>query len=140
MNPNRGEASQANFELPQPASPEAADDSLDGAVEAPTAAPETVGKRSSQPALPTVPDDVPVADQPAIPAAQAQADDHAAATTQAVIPDSEHIERSWIDKTRAVISQAREDPYIQKNEVSKIKAEYIQKRFNKEIKTEESAK
>jgi hypothetical protein len=138
MNPNRGGAPEANFNLPPP-TPEAGDDSLDKAVEAPASALETVGKKPLQPALPTVPDDIPVADQPTIPAAQPQTNGDAASQTQAAIPDSDHIERSWIDKTRSIISQTREDPYIQKKEVSKIKAEYIKKRFNKQIKTEESA-
>src|SRR5258708_25983220 len=47
------------------------------------------------------------------------------------------IEPIWVDKAKAIISQTREDPYMQKTEMSRVKAEYIQKRFRSEEHTSE---
>jgi hypothetical protein len=136
MNPNRGEASQANFETPpQPQSPEVEDNSLEQAAEAPAAAPEKAGNQPQTPTLPLSLDDIPTAGQPALPVA-ASDDQISRASAHAEIPDGDHIPEVWIDKTKSVIAQTRQDPYIQKNEVSRIKAEYIQKRFNKQIKVD----
>lgn len=134
MNPNRGEAAQANFETPQqPKGPETAEDSLDKDVEAPAAVPESAGNQPIVPALPLIPDDIPAASQPALPV---PATDGAVQAAHAAIPDGDHIPEVWIDKTKSVIAQTKQDPYIQKSEVEKIKAEYIQKRFNKQIKVD----
>lgn len=137
MNPNR-EGPQLNFELPaQAPSPETGDQKPEKAAEAPAAPAEQAGKQTPQPLLPAIPD-IPVADTPviAIPvlddATAYPAADHSA-------QDTEHIEPIWVDKAKAIISQTREDPYMQKTEMSRVKAEYIQKRFNKQIKTDEAA-
>lgn len=138
MNPNRGE-SQVNFELPQqPASPEADKDKPEKTVEAPAAQPEQAGKQAKQPALPAVPDDIPAADTPIIAAPvddalQDKSDPHQSAK------DTDHIEPEWVGKAKAIIARTQDDPYLQKSEMSKIKADYIQKRFNKQIKTDEAA-
>lgn len=135
MNPE----SQVNFELPpQPPSPEQGQQGQEQSVEAPPARPEQVGKQAPQPALPAIPDDIPAADKPVIAtppdaAAPAPSDPHAAAA------DSDHIEPIWVNKVKDTVARTREDPYIQSNEVSKIKADYNLKRFNKQIKTDEAA-
>jgi hypothetical protein len=119
-----------NFELPPQPSHEGDDQRQEKGREAPNAAPaEAVGKQPPAPVLPAVPSDLPAADS-----AQAKAfDPHQQAK------DAERIEPEWVDKAKAVISQTRDDPYMQKSEVSKIKADYIQKRFGKQIKTDEAA-
>ena len=136
MNPNRGE-SEINFELPQPGSPETDNQRTEKGAEAPAAAPEQAGKQPPQPVLPAIPDDIPAVDKPiiAVPpqdaAAGHPASDHSA-------QDVERIEPEWVNKAKAIISQTHDDPYMQKSEMSKVKAEYIQKRFNKQIKTDEA--
>jgi hypothetical protein len=138
MNPNRGEAPQASSETPlQPQSPEAVDNALEQGAEAPVAAPEKSGNQPQTPVLPLIPDDIPAAGQPALPAA-ASDNQSAQTTAHTDIPDSDHIPEVWIDKTKSVIAQTRQDPYVQKNEIVKIKAEYNQKRFNKQIKVDTS--
>jgi hypothetical protein len=130
-----------NFELPPQPSHEGDDQRQEKGREAPNAAPaEAVGKQPPAPVLPAVPSDLPAAEPPVIAAppqddsAQAKAfDPHQQAK------DAERIEPEWVDKAKAVISQTRDDPYMQKSEVSKIKADYIQKRFGKQIKTDEAA-
>jgi len=136
MEPNR--VGGPNFELPpQPASPEN-EQRREQAAEAPVARPESAGKQAKAPALPAIPDDIPAADQPviAVPpqdlAAPVPVDPHAAAA------DSDRIEQEWVDKAKAIIARTHDDPYLQKDQMSRIKAEYIQKRFNKTIKTDEA--
>jgi hypothetical protein len=57
---------------------------------------------------------------------------------KAVAADSDHIEREWIDKVKDVVARTHEDPHLQKEQMSRVKAEYIQKRFNKQVKTDEA--
>jgi hypothetical protein len=138
MNPNRSGESPVDFELPSQApSPEGENQRQEKAVEAPTAPQEKAGNKPAAPALPAVPDDIPTADTPVIPAADDDAADSFDPHQQA--KESDRIEPEWVDKAKAVISQTKDDPYKQKNEMSKIKADYIQKRFNKQIKTDEAA-
>ncbi len=128
-----------NFELPevQPPTPEAGEQGAEQSVEAPPARQEQVGKQAPQPVLPPVPPVMPVADQPVI---AAPPDDTAAAPTAFVqAQDSDHIESVWLDKAKDVIARTQDDPYLQKHEMSRVKAEYIQKRFGKQIKTDEAA-
>ncbi|MBX4197293.1 hypothetical protein KW801_01905 [Candidatus Saccharibacteria bacterium] len=140
MNPNRGESSQANFELPpQPVGPEGEDQRQEMAQEAPAAAPETVGKQAPAPALQAIPDDIPAIDAPiiAVPAPDTTVPAHPASDHPA--HDSDHIEPLWVNKAKEVIARTQDDPYLQKSEMSKVKADYIQKRFGKQIKTDEAA-
>lgn len=138
MNPNR-EGPQLNFELPaQLPSGETGDQKQEKAVEGPAAPAEQAGKQAPQPSLPAVPD-IPVADTPviAVPVKDDTTSGFPAADHSA--KDIERIEPIWVDKAKAVIAQTREDPYKQKSEMSRVKAEYIQKRFNKQVKTDEAS-
>jgi hypothetical protein len=138
MNPNR--EGPANFELPTPTPEQAEERRQEQAAEAPPARQEQAGKRPKQPALPAAPDDIPAAATPVIPSTAA--DDTSAIDNfdpHQLAKDSDHIETEWVDKAKAVVARTQDDPYLQKTEMSKIKAEYIQKRFNKQIKTDEAA-
>src|SRR5437868_12037648 len=136
MNPKSGE--QANFEVPSgPVSPET-EQRQEQTVESPPARPEQVGKQAKQPALPAVPDDIPAVDQPVIAAPPQDITAPIPSDLHAVASDSERIEHIWVDKVKDTVARTREDPYIQSNEMSKIKAEYNLKRFNKQIKTDEA--
>lgn len=48
--------------------------------------------------------------------------------------DSDLIEKEWVDKAKRIVEQNREDPYKQSEELTVVKADYMQKRFNKTIK------
>lgn len=58
--------------------------------------------------------------------------------TSAQADDTDRIEKEWVDKAKTVIEHTKDDPYEQKNKMSRVKADYIQKRFNKTIKAEGS--
>jgi hypothetical protein len=48
------------------------------------------------------------------------------------------IEKEWVQKAKQIVSQTHDDPYKQKNQISRVKADYIQKRFNKTIKVDDA--
>jgi hypothetical protein len=54
------------------------------------------------------------------------------ATMQA--DDLELIEKHWIDRAKHLVMQTAHDPFVQNKEINKLKAEYIKKRYNKDIK------
>ena len=140
MNPSR-EGTQPNFELPvQPQSNETDNQQSEKAAETAVARPEQAGKQAKQPVLPTTLDELPVADTPTIAIPGSDDSAHTQTDHRTQSDDSDRIDPVWINKTKAVISQTRNDPYEQKIQVSKVKAEYIQKRFNKQVKTDEAHK
>jgi len=48
--------------------------------------------------------------------------------------DIDLIEKEWVLKAKAIVAQTHGDPYTQNKEINKIRAEYIKKRYNKDIK------
>jgi hypothetical protein len=135
MNPNR-EGGQFNFELPpQPQSLEGGEKRQEKGQEAAPPAPERAGQQAPPPALPAIPDDIPAADAPVI-ALPVQDAATAHPVPDSSAPDSDRIEPAWVNKAKEIIAQTHNDPYLQKDQMSKVKADYIMKRFNKQIKTE----
>ncbi len=84
-----------------------------------TGDPQTVTTIPSVPASPPSPPGVPVDD------AALMAD------------DADLIEKEWVVRAKAVVEQTKTDPYAQNRELSKVKAEYIKKRYNKNVKVSE---
>lgn len=78
------------------------------------------------PAQPTLP-------APADPSASVDEPDAGAGHTPVAADDADLIEKEWVDKAKAIVEQSREDPRRQTAELSKIKADYIKKRFNKDV-------
>ena len=62
------------------------------------------------------------------------------ATTQPVntnpvaAADEDLIEKEWVEKAKKVIAETRHDPHLQEAEVSKLQADYLQKRYGKTVK------
>jgi hypothetical protein len=54
--------------------------------------------------------------------------------------DVDLIEKQWVEKAKTIVSATHDDPYKQKNEMSKFKADYIKRRFNKTIPADDTAK
>lgn len=55
----------------------------------------------------------------------------------ATASDEEVIEKEWVDKAKKIITQTKDDPYKQEKEVSKLQADYLKKRYGKDIKIAE---
>lgn len=48
--------------------------------------------------------------------------------------DDDLIEKEWVDKAKKIIAETKHDPYLQEQEVSKLQADYLQKRYGKNVK------
>lgn len=59
------------------------------------------------------------------------------AQTPAVAEDKDDIEKEWISKAKRIVEQTKFDPYLQERAVSRLQADYMKKRFNKDIKLPE---
>lgn len=137
-----------SFELPsQPHVPESGGQPTEQAVEQqhPAAQEAGVGKRAPQPGSTAVADDTAVR-APALPAVPAIPEDgeplvapNSPLTAGFKAHDGDQIESEWIGKTKEIVAKTTDDPHKQKAELSRVKADYIHKRFNKIIKTDEAA-
>jgi hypothetical protein len=62
-------------------------------------------------------------------------DDDAASSTSApmIAADEDLIEKEWVDKAKTIIAQTKDDPYLREKEVGRLQADYLQKRYGKEL-------
>jgi hypothetical protein len=131
------DAPQPSFELPAPLpdSGEFSDLSIEQAPARPeqaplppVAAPLPVSGTAQQPMLQQIaPVQSPQSPSSSvIPVGPAVADDH------------DLIEKEWVVKAKQIVAATREDPHAQSRELSRFKADYLKKRYNKDIKVEES--
>lgn len=60
-----------------------------------------------------------------------------AASQQAVPTNEEEIDRLYVQKAKKVIAQTHDDPYLQSQEIGKVKVEYLKTRNGKELKVAE---
>ena len=51
-----------------------------------------------------------------------------------IADDTDLIEKEWVVKAKHIVEQTAQDPYLQNKEMSKIKADYLKKRYNKDLK------
>lgn len=51
----------------------------------------------------------------------------------AVAADEDLIEKEWVDKAKQIISSTRDDPARREKEVSRLQADYLKKRYGKEL-------
>ena len=51
-----------------------------------------------------------------------------------IADDVDVIEKEWVDKAKKIVSATRDDPHMQEKEVSKLQADYLLKRYNKQTK------
>lgn len=133
MNPNRGgEQPAVNFEVPGVPNSEEYNSASEQVAEKPKA-PESSPSRQSTPTV-SLPSAPVVAGTPA---PVTSADDGARPiVTSPPAKDVDRIEKVWVDKAKFIIAQTRDDPFLQNSEMSKFKAAYIEKRFNKKLKTD----
>ncbi|MBP9738201.1 hypothetical protein KBD20_00770 [Candidatus Saccharibacteria bacterium] len=57
-----------------------------------------------------------------------------AAAGPAIADDVDVIEKEWVDKAKKIVSATKDDPHVQEKEVSKLQADYLLKRYGKQIK------
>lgn len=127
---------QPSYELPAPLPPQEGDSM--SALEQQPASPE----RALVPAVPplvaqpapvpsSIPHVAPILPPQSLPIA-------APTTTPLAADDNDLIEKEWVLKAKQIVAATHEDPYTQNKEISKFKADYLKKRYNKDLKLEES--
>ncbi len=52
--------------------------------------------------------------------------------------DTDLIEKEWVEKAKRIVEHTSDDPYVQQNELAKMKADYMKKRYNKDIKVSDT--
>ncbi len=60
-----------------------------------------------------------------------------AAAMPQIADDADLIEKEWILKAKEIVARTKNDPYAQNKEVELMKADYMKKRYNKDIKITE---
>lgn len=54
-------------------------------------------------------------------------------TTPLVANDDDLIEQEWVKKAKEIIADTKDDPYRRELEVGRLQAEYLKKRYGKEL-------
>jgi len=138
MNPSL--PNQPGFELPAPSTGEA-----NPVTPLPEQAPlqsEQASKQAELPgaSLPAVPAQTPAPEPPTAPVSAIPNDPAPAASASAlsgVAPamadDLDLIEKEWVDKAKAIVDHTREDPHQQNKQLNEFKADYMKKRYGKEV-------
>lgn len=58
-------------------------------------------------------------------------------TDAMIADDTDLIEKEWVERAKAIVAQTKDDPYKQNEEITKVKAVYLKKRYNKDLKVSE---
>lgn len=61
----------------------------------------------------------------------------ASSANPAIAEDVDLIEKEWVEKAKAIVNHTRDDPHRQSKEINKMKADYIKKRYNKDVQVSE---
>jgi len=134
MNPKGGEA--PSFEAPSYGGVEQVSQDQETAHEA-IATPESAP--STQPTAPPIDQQSVMIPDTAAPVIPIPTDDSSSVVvSQSPQHNSDKLDKHWLERTKNTIVETKDDPFKQKNEVSKIQAEYIEKRFNKKLKVDDA--
>ena len=117
-------------ELPQ-VSPQTSPEKHSGVSFEMTSGSSNLGAPQTTPVAP------PISQVPQQPAATPQTA-QPATNVPAMADDLDLIEKEWVVRAKQIVNGTREDPFAQSRELNKIKAEYVKKRYNKDIKLPES--
>lgn len=70
-----------------------------------------------------------------------QSNEDASEQKEIVLPeeasDNDLIEKEWVEKAKEIIEHTRDDPYEQQRALSATKADYMKKRFNRDLNKED---
>lgn len=87
--------------------------------------------------IPAIPLPPITTNDPALPTSAAPTDDVTVTTNDSIrklMEDSDLIEKEWVDRAKKIVDANREDPYKQSEELTVVKADYLKKRYDKNIK------
>lgn len=80
---------------------------------------------------PPAPQAAPIASQPPAPATVAPVQ------APAIADDGDLIEKEWVNRAQHIVATTAGDPHAQNQQLSQLKADYLQKRYGKVIKLED---
>lgn len=83
---------------------------------------------AATPAMPVLPVPVPPAVMPTPPPAVVNS-----TTAPVVAADEDLIEKEWVDRAKQIIEQTKDDPFRREQEVNKLQADYLRKRYGREL-------
>ncbi len=135
-NPNQpGRAPEQQFtapEMPRPSGPEVAP--VPKTPEQPTETRESTtgaGRGDNPPPmlLPTIQQPAPAPSTNSQQPAQTTADDN-----PLTAGDDDLIEKEWVDRAKQIIEQTKDNPHAQEQEVNKLQADYLKKRYGRTVK------
>jgi hypothetical protein len=133
MNPTNYE--QPGLSLPEPLGSEAPTGAnTEMAVVSPemnTNNPAQLMPNPVQPMMPTITNAV-------APQAVSVAPTAHASSAPSLADDADLIEKEWVNKAKAIVEHTRNDPHQQSREMNYFKADYLKKRYNKDVKVSES--
>jgi hypothetical protein len=121
VTPNSNELGEFRPEVEQPSVERSNEKGIERGQEAHHATTASAAQ-AAQIALPTP---IPQVDD----AAAAPADDSSPATAA----DDDLIEKEWVDKAKQIIAETRDDPHSREKAVNKLQADYLRKRYGKEL-------
>ncbi len=75
--------------------------------------------------------------QPVVPAPVTQPVVDLPGDNPAAADDADVIEKEWVDKAKKIVWATKDDPHQQEKEVSKLQADYLMKRYGKQMKLSE---
>ena len=135
MNPQSNE--QLGHQLPTPVEHSALPEATPKAAEQGQNVQESVAANTiSQP-----PQTLPLPPAPAAAQSTQQQPIAASSTTTNDVPstadDADLIEKEWVVKAKSIVNNTLDDPYNQSKQLTAIKADYLQKRYNKNLKLSE---
>lgn len=121
-----GDTSRSQEYIPMPPSPEAALERSEKPVE------------QQGESTPTAVNVAPVLPPPVVtplPPAPVQVDDSVTTplATPIVANDDDLIEKEWVDQAKKIIAQTKDDPHKREREVQRLQADYLMKRYGKEL-------
>jgi hypothetical protein len=59
--------------------------------------------------------------------------------TPQIADDTDLIEKEWVEKAKEIVARTANDPHRQNIEMNKFKADYLKKRYNKDLKLSKDA-
>lgn len=92
---------------------------------------------TSGPAPLPIPSAQQAVDTTALAAGHAGAIGLAAQAMPAIADDIDLIEREWVHKAKEIVEHTAGDPCIRNKEMNKVKADYLKKRYNKDLNLED---
>lgn len=133
--------SSPEFSLPTPesAQPQNSPETDNGGVEpaferGPQAAPERAPEQAAQAQASVAAQAVPVAlPTPVVSVQDDNAQPLVADDLPAVAADDDLIEKEWVDKAKQIINSTKDDPARREKEVGRLQADYLKKRYGKEL-------